>query len=257
MIETIRKYWIGLLVLVMITIHASIVGLIRYQASLAKVDMSCEVDLGRYIAFSNREDLPIAMRLHAIVPLNHRMKSRQLIELNQAQIRQSLEEHIRQIDARVFSDPYLSDLRTQLFDIMVQTVGRSAIDDMTITEVERGASDQPVKFVSRSATPRPRQLVATLRGNEASEESEESEGHQEVHEDPSTHEESSSGSAESGHSAAANNDSHADATHKPADGAHGSSHGDSHAKPKRKPAVKYDSSMKKKKADSHEKKSGH
>ena len=106
MLETFRRYWIAMLVLVMIGLHASIVGLIRYQASLAKVDASCEVDLGNYLAFQSGGKPPISMQLHAIVPINHRMKSRQLIELNQSQIRQSLEEHLRQIDGRVLTDPY-------------------------------------------------------------------------------------------------------------------------------------------------------
>lgn len=173
MLETLRRYWIAMLVLVMIGLHASIVGLIRYQASMAKIDASCEVDLGNYLAFQAGRDAPISMRLYAIVPINHRMKSRQLIELNQAQIRQSLEEHLRQIDGRVLTDPYLSDLKSQLLDVMVQTIGNSSIDDLVITELHESKDAANLEFVSREAPETPRQLVATLRAQQGEADAEE------------------------------------------------------------------------------------
>ena len=67
MLETIRRYWIGVLVIVLVGLHASIVGVIRHQASLAKIDASCEVDLGQFLAFQRGKKSPLEMRLHAIV----------------------------------------------------------------------------------------------------------------------------------------------------------------------------------------------
>ena len=146
MLETIRKYWIGMLVIVLVGLHASIVGVIRHQASLAKIDASCEVDLGQYLAFQIGKKVPLQMRLHAIVPLNHRMKSRQLIELNKAQIRQSIEEYLRQLDSNVLTDPYLADLKSQLMDVMVQTIGDSSIDDLVVTEVRESTDSASLEF---------------------------------------------------------------------------------------------------------------
>jgi hypothetical protein len=173
MLETFRRYWIAILVLVMIGLHASIVGLIRHQASLAKIDASCEVDLGNYLAFQSGGKPPISMQLHAIVPINHRMKSRQLIDLNQSQIRQSLEEHLRQIDGRVLTDPYLTDLRSQLLEVMVQTIGNSSIEELVITKVCESKDASTLEFISRGSSKNPRPLVATLRNQqEAGHESE-------------------------------------------------------------------------------------
>ena len=173
MLETIRRYWIGLLVIVLVGLHASIVGVIRYQASMAKVDASCEVDLGQYLAFQIGKKTPLQMRFHAIVPLNHRMKSRQLIDLNKAQIRQSLEEYLRQLDGKVLTDPYLADLKAQLMDVLVQTIGDSSIDDLVITEVRDASDSVNLEFVSQGNAKAPKKLVATLRNPSASEESDE------------------------------------------------------------------------------------
>jgi hypothetical protein len=163
MLETIRKYWIGMLVIVLVGLHASIVGVIRHQASLAKIDASCEVDLGQYLAFQIGKKVPLQMRLHAIVPLNHRMKSRQLIELNKAQIRQAIEEYLRQLDSNVLTDPYFADLKSQLMDVMVQTIGDPSIEDIVITEVRESTDSASLEFISQGHSQSPRRLVATLR----------------------------------------------------------------------------------------------
>lgn len=169
MLETIRKYWIGMLVIVLVGLHASIVGVIRHQASMAKIDASCEVDLGQYLAFQIGKKTPLQMRLHAIVPLNHRMKSRQLIDLNKAQIRQAIEENLRQLDSKVLTDPYLADLKTQLMDVLVQTIGDSSIEDLVVTEVRESTDNASLEFISQGHSQSPRRLVATLRSPETGE----------------------------------------------------------------------------------------
>jgi hypothetical protein len=277
MLETIRKYWIGGLVLVMVGLHASIVGLIRHQASLAKVDISCEVDLGSYLAYPNENNTPVSMRLHAIVPLNHRVKSRQLIELNQAQIRQSIEEHIRQVDHRVLRDPYLSDLRTQLLDVLVQTIGSTSVEDLAITELQKTSPDFALSFTNASHPKRPK-LVATLR-SETEAGSEDEHGHSNAEHDSHGHDEhGDDGHGSDDHSADQHAGEHAAGNHDASD-SHGtasedkshdshdasghesdsstdhggakSGHGaaDGHAKPKAKAAVKYTPGMGKKKKE--------
>jgi hypothetical protein len=175
MLETIRKYWIGFLVLALVFLHASIVGIIRYQASLAKKDISCEVPLGEYIAYRTKNDPPVEMTLHAIVPQNHRMKSRQLIELNAAQVRQALEEHLRQFDSRHLADPYMTDLRTQLLDILTQMLGARSVEDVLVTQIRPlGTNRDGLEFISNALRPEPRRLVATLRSEAESEQTEDS-----------------------------------------------------------------------------------
>jgi hypothetical protein len=135
MIDTLRRYWIGLLVLVMIGLHAGIVGLIRIQASQAKESLSCEVDLGSFYVSRGPDQGVVHLRIHALVPVNHRLQSRQLIQLNQFQVRQAIEEYCRQADPALLVDPLLTDFKTNLMDCMVKTVGETATEDVVITEV--------------------------------------------------------------------------------------------------------------------------
>lgn len=269
MLETIRRYWIGVLVIVLVGIHASIVGVIRHQASLAKVDASCEVDLGQFLAFQLGKKSPMQMRIHAIVPLNHRMKSRQLIELNKAQIRQSLEEHLRQLDSQLLIDPYLADLKSQLMEVLVQTIGQSSVDDLVVTEVRESRAESSLEFVSQGNAHTPRRLVATLRDP-----SQEDENEDNITDADHTHSEedeaSESGGDAKGHAAApagtkAKDDhgaaakkssSHAPAAKKPAAGGHGAPAA-AHGAAAKKPAAAAAHGAAAKKPAKEAKKSGH
>lgn len=275
--------------LVLVGLHASIVGLIRHQASLAKVDISCEVDLGTFLAYPNENKTPVSMRLHAIVPLNHRVKSRQLIELNQAQIRQAIEEHIRQVDHRVLRDPYLSDLRTQLLDVLVQTIGSTSVEDLAITELQKTKSEFSLSFTNASHPKRPR-LVATLRSETETDSETDNANSDAPHDDHGQNEHDDGDHSDTEHSGDENSDGHTTGSHEESDShdsqgessndkdhdshhtsGHGSSsdkdhsggksgHGNAsgHTKPKAKAAVKYTPGMgKKKKADASGHGSGH
>lgn len=216
MLETIRRYWIGLLVLVLVGLHASIVGVIRYQASMAKIDASCEVDLGTFLAYQSGMKNSLQMQLHAIVPLNHRMKSRQLIELNKAQVRQSLEEYLRQLDGKVLVDPYLSDLKSQLLEVLVQTLGESAVEDLVVTDVREASNIANIEFLARARPDEARKLVATLRSSENGEDSAAhgADGHGDAEHGDEEH-------GDSGHGEAEGSAGHGDTSHGESSAGHG------------------------------------
>lgn len=148
MIETLRRYWIGLLVLVMIGTHAGIVGMIRIQASQAKDSLSCEVDLGSFYVGRDADLGVVHLRIHAIVPINHRIQSRQLFDLNLQQVRQAVEEYCRQADPNLLEDPLLTDLKENLMDSLVRTVGETAIEDVVLTEVRPIKEQSSLAFSS-------------------------------------------------------------------------------------------------------------
>jgi hypothetical protein len=146
MLNTLRRYWIGLLVLVLIGLHATIVGVIRIQANQAKAIQSCEVDLGSFYILDAPRNQTIHLRVHVLVPVNHRLQSRQLIEQNRQQVRQSLEEFCRQADPLLLTDPMLSDLKGQMMDVMVQTVGETAAVDVVVTEFHPSSDTTSMAF---------------------------------------------------------------------------------------------------------------
>jgi len=163
MIETLRRYWIGLLVLVLIGLHASIVASIRLQANQVKSSQSCEVDLGSFYILDTQRNDTAHMRLHALVPVDHRLQSRQLIEINQFQVRQSLEEFCRQADPLLLTDPILFELKSQLLDTLVQTVGETAAVDIVITDFQPAKDTRSFAFSGPASPVKERKRMVITR----------------------------------------------------------------------------------------------
>ena len=134
MVQQIKTYWIALLVVVLVGLHGAIVTMVRVEAAAAKLNASSEIDLGTFRLTGSELSGPLQMRLHCLAPVNHRIQSRRLVELNQQQIRQAIEQHLRQVPSELLVDPLLVELKQQLMDIMIQTVGASAVDEVLVTE---------------------------------------------------------------------------------------------------------------------------
>jgi len=185
MIETLRRYWIGLLVLVLISLHAGIVAAIRLQANQVKSSESCEVDLGSFFVLDTQRNETARMRLHALVPVNHRIKSRELIEMNQFQVRQALEEYCRQADPLLLTDPFLGDLKSQMLDILVQTVGETAAEDIVITDFQPSTETKSFAFSAPSGPviERKRMVITRRAQDEVRKAAHEASGHGDAHGD--------------------------------------------------------------------------
>ncbi len=135
MIDTIRRYWIALLVLVLVGLHASIIAVIRMQAVQAKVSATCEVDLGAFTVMQPHESGTVQFRIHAVVPAAHRIQSRAVFEQRQWELRQNVEETLRQLDSSLLQDPYLDSTKALVLDVIIQTIGKEFVDRVLVTEM--------------------------------------------------------------------------------------------------------------------------
>ncbi|MFN7290474.1 MAG: hypothetical protein ACK5T6_07800, partial [Pirellula sp.] len=172
---------------------------------------------------------------------------------------------------------YLSDLRTQLLDVLVQTIGSTSVEDLAITELQKTSPEFALSFTNASHPKRPK-LVATLR-SETDAGPEDQHGHSDAEHDSHGHDEhGDAGHGSEDHSADQHADEHAAGNHAASD-SHGtasedkshdshdasghesdsstdhggakSGHGaaDGHSKPRAKAAVKYTPGMGKKKKE--------
>jgi uncharacterized membrane protein YgcG len=169
MIDQLKRYWIALLVVALVLLHGAIVAMIRLEATAAKQNASCEVDLGTYVVHGSDTVGPLQLRVHSLSPVNHRMQARRLIELNQYQIRQAIEEYLRQTPSEMLQDPVLSDLKLQLLDIMIQTVGKSSVEEILVTEFRPVDERLQWSFGSPSHHNSPRVVITRREEFEAAE----------------------------------------------------------------------------------------
>jgi hypothetical protein len=136
MIATLGRYWIALLVILLVGLHATIMAVVRYQAIQAQQKLSCEVDLGTYqVGRKACEEGIVQLRLHAVVPHEYRVQGQQTFEAHRWELRQSIEELLRQTEPSLLEDASLSDLKKQVLDVLVQSVGESLVSQVLITEL--------------------------------------------------------------------------------------------------------------------------
>ncbi len=227
MIDQLKRYWIALLVVALVSLHGAIVAMIRLEATAAKQNASCEVDLGTYTVHGSDTVGPLQLRLHSLSPVNHRMNARRLIELNQYQIRQAIEEYLRQTPSEMLQDPVLSDLKLQLLDIMIQTVGKSSVEEVLVTEFRPVDERLQWSFGSPSHHNTPRVVITRREEFEAAEAEAEAKiaeqaahadsghggGHGSGHGDGHGEESGDSHGADSSHGDAHSDDGHGEAGH--------------------------------------------
>jgi hypothetical protein len=239
MIDQLKRCWIGLLVIVLVSLHGAIVAMIRMEAAQAKSNASCEVDLGRYVVRGTESVGPMQLQVHALAPINLRMQSRRLIELNQFQVRQSIEEYLRQAPAELFMDPVLADLKVNLMDILIQACGKASIDDVLVTDVRPVNEQHQWTYTEPSHREKTKIVItrresiesiradadAKLAAEAAAHAADAHGGHGDAHGDAGH---GDAGHGDAGHGDAGHGDSHGDSGHGDAhgDASHGDEHGD-------------------------------
>lgn len=135
MIETLRRYWIALLVLVLVGLHASIIAVIRMQASQARVNVSCEIDLGDFTVYQGDQGR-VDLKVHAIIPQAIRLQSKAVFETRQFEIHQNIEETLRQLDPTLLKNPYMDDVKEVVMDVLIQTIGAEYVEKVLISNLK-------------------------------------------------------------------------------------------------------------------------
>jgi len=103
----------------------------------------------------------------------------------------------------------MTDLRSQLLDILTQLLGSTSVEDVLITRIRPlGSNRDGLEFISNAPRPVPRRLVATLRDGEEQEESDGEETSHAAEETSNEHDETGH-SEPKPHAAPANPNAHA------------------------------------------------
>jgi hypothetical protein len=149
----IRKYWIAGLVILLVAIHAVIIGYIRSEATRLKTVASSEIPVGLFYKQSGDREWLTQLRVHVQVPPERRLAARATIEHNRWLIHESIEETVRRLDESLLLDPSL---------VAVKAAIKQAIDEALQEElVNRVVINDRVDLETREFHVRPtRDLVA-------------------------------------------------------------------------------------------------
>lgn len=132
--QFLRRYWIAALVLLLVLIHAVIIGYVRSEARQVKVSASQEIPLGVFYVQSVDKQWLSQLRIHVLVKREVRLAAKANIEMNRWMIHQAVEEKLRQLDPALLADAVLLEVKTQVKTVVDEALAEELIEQVVIND---------------------------------------------------------------------------------------------------------------------------
>lgn len=131
----IRRYWVAGLILLMVAIHAAVIGYVRSRVARLQSRESTAVEMGSF-RFQPVDDLSTVyhFRLHAIVDPSKKHRGEERLSQMRLEIREASEQVLRQIDPESLGDPSQSHIRSELMDVVLNHLDEPLVQRMLITD---------------------------------------------------------------------------------------------------------------------------
>lgn len=130
----IKRYWIAGLVILLVAIHAMIIGYVRAEATRLKSVSSSEIPIGLYYVQSSDRQWLTQLRIHLAVPLERRLAAKATIEHNRWLVHEAVEEALRQIDRTLLTDASLLKVKETIKHVIDETLEESVVDQVVISD---------------------------------------------------------------------------------------------------------------------------
>jgi hypothetical protein len=132
--QVLRRYWIALLVLLLVVIHGVIIGYVRSEAKQVKITASNEIPIGVYYLPSEDKKWLSQLRVHVLVRRELRISAKATIEMNRWLIHEAVEQRLRQLDPTLLSDPVLLEIKSQIETVLEDTLEDELIERVVIND---------------------------------------------------------------------------------------------------------------------------
>ena len=133
--KLIRRYWAAGLILMMVAIHATVIGYVRSRVSRLSAMESTAVEIGTF------RFQPVAQpstvyhfQLHAVLDPAKRHRGRDRIVQMRMEIIEASEQMLRQVDTNWLDDPTQSQIRDQLMSVVQRHLDEPLVQRVLITD---------------------------------------------------------------------------------------------------------------------------
>ena len=133
--QLLRRFWAPAIILLMVAIHAAVIGYVRSRVARLSNMQSSAIEIG-LMRFQNPNvpDCTYQFQLHAIVDPSRRFRGEERLKLNQLPITEAAEQMLRQVDASWLNDPSQKEIRERLMDVVLQHLDEPLVQRVVITD---------------------------------------------------------------------------------------------------------------------------
>ena len=131
----IKRYWAAALILVIVAVHAAVIGYVRSRVARLQNLESNTFDMGhfRFQPVTNTSKV-YHFQLHAVVDAAKRQLARERITQRKMEIHEETELLLRQVDPSWLRDPEQNEIRDRLMDIVRKHLEEPLVQRVLITD---------------------------------------------------------------------------------------------------------------------------
>ncbi|MGB0599604.1 MAG: hypothetical protein ACPGLY_23210 [Rubripirellula sp.] len=133
--KLIRRYWVAATILMMVAVHAAVIGYVRSRVARLVTLESTALEVGRF-RFQPVADLSrvYQFELHAVVDPSRRHRGELLINQRRMEILEDAEQLLRTVDLRWLDDPAQIQIREQLMKVVLKHLQEPLVQRVLITD---------------------------------------------------------------------------------------------------------------------------
>lgn len=130
-----RRFWAPALILLMVGIHAAVIGYVRSRVARLNSIQSTAIEIG-HLRFQNtaQPDHVYEFQLHAIVDPAKRFRGEERLTQMRMQMIEAAEQMLRQVDPAWLADPAHEDIREQLMGVVLENLDEPLVQRVLITD---------------------------------------------------------------------------------------------------------------------------
>ena len=135
LVSFVRRYWGAGLILLMVAVHAAVIGYVRSRVARLSSMESTAVEIGSF-RFQPVNDLSTVyhFQLHAVVDPSKRHRGDERLSQMRMEIREASEQLLRQVEPAWLDDPAHGEIRERLMDIVLKHLDEPLVQRMLITD---------------------------------------------------------------------------------------------------------------------------
>lgn len=129
-----RRYWGAALIVLMVAIHAAVIGYVRSRVNRISVVSSTAVEIGSF-RFQPVADLSrvYQFKVHAVVDPAKRQWGEERLAHKRLEILEAAEQMLRMVDPVLLDDPSQTQIRDSLIEIVHRHLDEPLIERVLIT----------------------------------------------------------------------------------------------------------------------------
>ncbi len=133
--KLIRRYWVAATILMMVAVHAAVIGYVRSRVARLVTLESTALEVGRF-RFQPVGDLSrvYQFELHAVIDPSRRHRGEQLINQRRMEILEDAEQLLRTVDLKWLDDPAQIQIREQLMKVVLKHLEEPLVQRVLITD---------------------------------------------------------------------------------------------------------------------------